>query len=76
MAGRSDIMVQRAVYQIAVMTMIAALTWLGVGIYQAYLKPTDVEVDKTILEPISPNIDQGVVQRIMERGSINEDGAR
>ncbi|MFH1244637.1 MAG: hypothetical protein V1487_03685 [bacterium] len=76
MAGRSDIMVHRAVYQIAVMTMVAALAWLGVGIYQAYFQPTEVEVDETTLEPISPNIDQGVIQRIMERGRINEDGAR
>ncbi len=46
------------------------------GIYQAYLKPSEVEMDKTILEPISPNIDLEVIQKLQSRDRINEDGAR
>lgn len=62
MSSRNTIMVNRTVYQVAVVTFIASLVWIGIGIYQAFVKPLDqINVDVSVLAPINPTLDTSVV---------------
>lgn len=64
MTARSEIMVQRIFFQIALWTLITALVWVGVGIYQATKGETRGEVDKDMLSPLDPQIDMEVIGRL------------
>jgi hypothetical protein len=52
------------------MTLIASIIWVGVGIYTATTKSSLTEVDTTVLEPISPTLDQEVIRALSERLKI------
>jgi hypothetical protein len=55
-------MVSRTIYQVAVISFMAAVVWIGMGIYQALIKPPDsIKVDPAVLAPINPVIDTSVV---------------
>lgn len=71
MAGRNDVMVARTVYQMAIVTVVAALLWVGWGIYQAAQGEVVIEVDKAMLEPLSPIVDQGVLGQLEARYTTN-----
>lgn len=67
MARRSMILVSRTLYQIGVVTLIVAAIWLGMGIYTTLNKPTNVEVEKKILDPINPVLDVEVINKLSQR---------
>lgn len=73
MARRSSIMVSKTLYQIGVITLITAMIWALIGIYIVASKTTIVDVDQTILEPINPNLDQEVIQKLRGRLKIEVD---
>lgn len=67
MAQRSEVMVARAFYQMAMVTLLAALCWVGIGIYQAAQKGTDIGVDKELLTPVVPTIDKETIESLEQR---------
>lgn len=72
MARRNTILVNKTLYQVGVITMIAAVLWLGIGIYLALTKSTTSDVDPVLLEPLNPSIDQNVVKALSERLKVEE----
>lgn len=72
MASRDSILVSRTFYQIGVITLIASIMWIGVGVYSASTKSSAVDVDKTLLEPLNPAIDQGVIDSLATRLKVME----
>jgi hypothetical protein len=73
MARRDSILVSRTLYQIGVITMIAALMWVGIGIYLSIGKDFKLDVDKSVLEPLNPTLDQEVVKSLTGRLKIETD---
>ncbi len=67
MARRNSLLVSRTLYQIGVVTLMVAVMWVGIGIYLALNKQTNADVDKKILEPINPVIDQEVIKALSSR---------
>ena len=67
MARRNSLLVSRTLYQIGVVTLFVALTWVAVGIYLALNEQANAEVDKKILEPVNPVIDQEVIKALSSR---------
>ena len=65
-------MVSRTLYQIGVATLLAALTWAGVGAYSALNNTNAVEIDKSVLTPINLGIDLKVIEALSERLVIQE----
>jgi len=72
MTARSEIMVQRIFFQIALWTLITAVVWVGMGIYQATRREGQSEVDKNLLSPLNPQIDLVVVESITREEESNE----
>ncbi len=72
MASRDDILVSRTFYQIGVITLITSIVWIGVGVYSASIKPSAIDLDKTLLEPLNPVIDQGVIDSLTTRLKVEE----
>ncbi|MBP9670418.1 hypothetical protein KBD75_03395 [Candidatus Woesebacteria bacterium] len=70
MAVRDTILVSKTLYQIGVVTLITAIMWVGIVVYQAATKPLAVEIDKSILEPINTTIDQETITAITNRLKI------
>lgn len=70
MARRNSLLVSRTLYHIGVVTLMAAVIWVGVGIYGALNKHTNVDVDPKILEPINPVIDLEVIKALSDRLTI------
>lgn len=65
-------MVQSAYYQMAMATLLSCLVWVGVSIYQATIKPAEVEVEKGLLTPLDPSLDQTVIERLMRRVPVEQ----
>ena len=72
MAMRNNILISRTFYQIGVITLIASIIWIGVGVYSASIKQLAVDVDKTLLEPLNPVIDQEVIDSLRTRLKVEE----
>lgn len=73
MARRDSILVSRTLYQVGVVTMVAAIVWVLVGIYFATGKEFKIDIDKSILEPINPVLDQEVIKAMASRTKIEID---
>lgn len=67
MPRRNSLLVSRTLYQIGVVTLVVAIMWVAVGVYQALNAGVNAEVDKKILEPINPVIDQEVIKALSNR---------
>lgn len=67
MARRNSLLVSRTLYQLGVVTLIVSLLWVGIGIYLTLNKQVNAEVDKKILEPVNPVIDQEVIKALSQR---------
>ena len=71
MTIRDGILVSRTFYQIGVITLIASIMWVGVGVYSVSIKQL-VDVDKTLLEPLNPVIDQEIIDSLTTRLKVEE----
>ena len=65
-------MISRTFYQIGIITLIASIMWVGVGVYSASVKQLAIDVDKTLLEPLNPVIDQEVIDALTTRLKVVE----
>lgn len=72
MARRDSILVSRTLYQIGVVTLIAAVMWVAVGIYSVAGKEF-VDVDPSVLQPLNPSLDQEVIQAMTGRLKVEND---
>jgi hypothetical protein len=62
-------------YQVGVATLIVALIWMVMGIFAVSLNKSQLDIDKSILEPINPKIDQEVITALTSRIKIEENVA-
>lgn len=67
MASRNTILVNRTLYHIGYVTLIASIIWVGIGIYSATRQEFGVDVEPDLLEPINPILDQEIIMAITER---------
>lgn len=67
MARRDSVLVSRSLYQIGVVTLVAAIVWVAVGVYLAVTKTVTVEVDKSLTEPLVTKLDLEVVEELAKR---------
>ena len=72
MARRDTILVSRTLYQVGVVTLVASIFWVLIGIYLAATKPLEIDVDATLLDPIDTNIDQKTLTALSKRLKIEE----
>ena len=73
MARRDTILVSRTLYQMAIITVIGAVCWVGITVYHALVQPPDINVSESVLSPISPVIDQSTIASLSGRLSIQAD---
>ncbi|MCQ3944206.1 MAG: hypothetical protein DPW11_00280 [bacterium] len=65
MAHRTMVMVKRMYLHIAILTMLTAILWLALTIYQSLTSLSDVAVDATTRSPITPSFDEEVFNAIV-----------
>lgn len=67
MSRRDSVLVNRSLYQIGILTVVASIIWVGVGIYTAMVNPLAVEVDKNMLLPLPATLDTSVIESLTQR---------
>lgn len=67
MARRNSILVSKSLYQMGVMTLMVAFTWVVFGVYTALNEHVNADIDKKILEPINPVLDREVIISLSQR---------
>lgn len=72
MSRRETVMVSRTLYQIGVLTLIAAVVGVAVSLYSSSNKSLVVEVDAKTLAPITPNLDQATIEAMAKRLKVEE----
>ena len=72
MTSRNQILVSKSLYHIGYMTLVASIVWVGVGVYIATSKNVPLDVDSSILEPISPKLDQEMIVKLSGRVKVEE----
>lgn len=75
MARRDTILVSRTLYQIGVVSLIAAVMWVAVGIYSVTGQEFKTEIDKGVLEPVNPTLDQTIIQEMAGRAKVEQDSS-
>lgn len=70
MSRGGTILVSRTLYQLGVLTLIASIMWVGVGIYSATTAKQKVSVNPEILSPISPTLNLEVVEALNKRVKV------
>lgn len=73
MARKDSLLVSRTLYQLGMVTLVTAVVWVVVGVYLAISKPLSVNVDKSLLAPITPTIDQQVISDLSKRLKVEID---
>lgn len=72
MARRSSVLVSRTMYQLAIMSFITAILWTFFSVIAAINQaPEKVEVDKNLLNPITPVIDKGTLELVNARKQVD-----
>lgn len=72
MSHRTMVMVRRTYLHIAVLTVLTAVLWLIISIYQSLTAPSVVTVDAAIRAPINPTFDEEVFNEIVGREDLGE----
>lgn len=67
MAKRTQVMVSRFYQQVAKITLLTAVVWAGLAVFNALSAEYPTEVKKEILEPLSPVIDEKIVEALTTR---------
>lgn len=71
MAQRNNILVSRTLYQIGVITLVTAVIWAMIGVYNAMIQPsTSLEIDKAVSEPLVVNLDIETIKTLAGRTKV------
>lgn len=70
MVRRDSVLVSRTLYQMGIVTLVASIVWVAVGVYLTLTKTVVVEVDKAVIEPLVTKIDVEVVDQLTARLKI------
>ncbi len=68
-------MVKKAYYQMAVFTLLGSVLWVCISIYQSLSGQSEVDVDPTAMEVITPTMDEATLQKITERDRTTQGAA-
>lgn len=66
------VMVKRTYLHIAILTLLTAILWLAITVYQSLTSPSEVAVDATIKSPITPSFDEEVFNAIVGREDLKD----
>jgi len=58
---------------LATLSVIMALTWVGLGIYNRLTQPVDIKVSKKEMTPVKLNFDTQTLEAINQRLEISDD---
>jgi len=72
MSRRSKILVSRTLYQLGLMTVVTSVFWTGMGVYRALSEAPELKVEKKVLEPLKPTIDQATIETLTQRRRMEE----
>lgn len=64
--------VSKAVYQISVVTFVASVVWISLGVYEAFTTPPEINVPEEVLRPINPVIDMELLMSLETREQLGE----
>ena len=67
MARHESVLVSRSIYQIGLVTLVAAIMWVAIGVYLTITKTVTVEVEKTLIEPLVTKLDLEVIDQLASR---------
>lgn len=70
MSHRSLVMVKRTYLHIAIISLVSAVVWLIVTIYQALMTQGAVAVDQDIVSPITPKLEEAALAIIVDREDV------
>lgn len=56
-----------SIIPLLVLTLIMVVMWVSFDIYRSFQKPTDVHVPESVLQPLTPTLDQTTVDQIEKR---------
>jgi hypothetical protein len=53
-----------SIVPILILTLITVVMWVSFDIYRAFLKPADVNVPAAVSQPLTPTLDQNVINQL------------
>lgn len=65
------VMVKRTYLHIAILTMLTAILWMVLTLYQSLTSPADVAVDAVIKSPINAAFDEDVFNNVVSRENLS-----
>ncbi len=72
MARRDIVLVSRTLYQVGIVTLIASVMWVGIGVYTTLTKPISGKVDQDLLEPLNTTLDKTVIDELGKRVKVEQ----
>lgn len=70
MSHRSEVMVKRSYLQMSLFTLFATIVWIVISVYQAFMSPGEVKVDKELLTPLNPNLNEEVFKILIDKNQV------
>ena len=75
MSRKNSLQVNRSLYLIGIVTILVSVVWVGFEVYFTLNKITGLEIEKSIIEPISPGLDQETIKSLSKRLIIDSDAS-
>ena len=72
MANKTEILVNKAYKQIAVVTLITSVLWVLMAVYKAVEADYPTDVKPAVLEQLNPTISQDLVESLTTRTQLKE----
>lgn len=58
---------------LSILTTITIFTWIGFDIYYHFKKDVELQIPKEYLEPINPNLDKEILEKLKTRKTISKE---
>lgn len=65
------VMVKRTYLHLSIVTLVTAMVWLLVTIYQSLTEPAKITIDPAIKTPLSAKLDQEILDNILAREDLS-----
>lgn len=72
MKNNPQIMVSKFYGQVAKITLLTSIIWTIVAVTNALQKDYPTEVDAEVIAPLSPTLNEGVIERLTKREQMTE----
>lgn len=65
--------IKTTVTQVAIAALIGAFFWVGFAVYQALTNVPTIVMEPGILDPFSPNLDEGYLEELLKRRQLYQE---